>query len=219
MFEGLERVILSKDWITIVFLLTLTIITVLKYQFSDRFTKLFSLSYSDKYYTDYVKTNPLILNKFHLLFFIVIFFNISMLIFFSLQVLEPSFFSNSFYSFAQILSIVILYIVLRQFIGFILGEIFELHDQQKQLTFLKISNLSLLSLLLFPLLLFLNYSVGPYHKTVITIGFFLAVILFLIHYYKLLKKDKFNFNNLFYLFLYLCALEIAPFIVIYKMFF
>jgi len=141
MFEGLERVILSKDWITIVFLLTLTIITVLKYQFSDRFTKLFSLSYSDKYYTDYVKTNPLILNKFHLLFFIVIFFNISMLIFFSLQVLEPSFFSNSFYSFAQILSIVILYIVLRQFIGFILGEIFELHDQQKQLTFLKISNL------------------------------------------------------------------------------
>jgi len=46
-------------------LLTLTIITVLKYQFSDRFTKLFSLTYSDKYYTDYVKTNPLILNITH----------------------------------------------------------------------------------------------------------------------------------------------------------
>ena len=218
MFEGLERIALSKDWITIIFVMILTIITVLKYNFSERFTKLFSLTYSDKYYTDYVKTNPLILNKFHFLFSIVIFLNISMLIYFGFQVIDPPFFGNSFYSFTQILTVVVLYIILRYIIGFILGEIFDLYDQQKQLTFLKLSNLSLMSLLLFPLLVFLNYSVGKYHNITIIIGVTLVFILFFLHYYKLLKNDKLNFNNLFYLFLYLCALEIAPLLVIYKMF-
>jgi len=218
MFEGLERIVLSKDWITIVFLLILTIITVLKYNYSERFTKLFSLLYSDKYYTDYVKTNPLILNKFHLLFLLVIFLNISMLIYFGFQVIDPPFFGNGFYTFTRIIAVVVSFIFLRHIIGFVLSEIFDLNDQQKQLTFLKLSNLSLLSLLLFPLLIYLNYNVGPYHNTMISIGIIFTLILFLIHYYKLLKKDKLNFNNLFYLFLYLCALEIAPLIVIYKMF-
>ncbi len=218
MFEGIERIILSKDWITILFLLVLVLITVIKFNFNERFTKLFSLTYSDKYYTDYVKTNPLILNKFHLLFFFVIFFNISLFIHFSFQVIDPSFFNNSFYSFIQILIAVIIFVLLRYVIGFVLGKVFELNDRQKQLTFLKLSNLSLLSLLLFPLLVFLNYSVGQYHHIVIIISIILVVVLFLLHYYKLLKKDNLNFNNLFYLFLYLCALEIAPFIVIYKMF-
>jgi len=218
MFEGIEKIILSKDWITIIFILVLVVITILKYNYSERFSKLFSLTYSDKYYTDFIKTNPLILNKFHFLFSIVIFFNISMLIFFSFQVIEPSFFNNSLYSFTQIFTVVALYIILRYVFGFLLAEIFDLYDQQKQLTFLKFSNLSLLSLLLFPLLVFLNYSVGKYHHVTITIGIILVLILFFIHYYKLLKKDKLNFNSLFYLLLYLCALEIAPLIVIYKMF-
>ena len=218
MFEGIERIILSKDWITIVFLLVLTIIATIKYNFNERFTKIFSLTYSDKYYTDYVKTNPLIINKFHFLFFLVIFLNISMLLYFAFQVIDPSFFNNNFYSFIQILTVVILYVILRYIIGVIFGEVFDVYDQQKQLTFLKLSNLSLLSLLLFPLLLFLNYSVGKYHHIVIIIGIVIVLILFSMHYYKLLKKDKVNFNNLFYLFLYLCALEIAPLIVIYKMF-
>ena len=218
MFEGIERIILSKDWITILFLLVLTFIAVIKYNFSERFAKLFSLTFSDKYYTEYIKTNPLILNKFHLLFFFVIIFNISLFIYFSFQVINPPFFFNNFYNYAQIFTVVILYIILRSVIGFILGEIFELHDHQKQLTFLKISNLSLLSLFLFPVLILLNYSVGYYHNTVIIISIFLVAFLFLLHYYNLLKKDKLNFNSLFYLFLYLCALEIAPLIVIYRMF-
>ena len=218
MFEGIERIILSKDWITIIFLLVLTIITMLKYNFSERFTKLFSLIYSDKYYTDYVKTNPLVLNIFHFLFSFVIFLNISMLIYFGFQVTDPPFFSNNIYSFTLIFIVVVFYIILRYIIGFILGEVFDLQEQQKQLTFLKLSNLSLLSLLLFPLLVFLNYRVDSYHKITITTGVILVIIFFLIQYYKLLNKDKFNFNNLFYLFLYLCALEIAPLIVIYKMF-
>jgi len=44
----------------------------------------------------------------------------------------------------------------------------------------------------------------------------LAVALF--RYFVVIKNEKLGFNNLFYLFLYLCALELSPLIVVYKLF-
>ena len=82
MFEGLERISSTSDWVTIFFVVVLILIAVLNYNFTERFYKLFSLVYSDKYYTDFIKTRPLNFNIFHIIFFFVVLFNISMLIFF-----------------------------------------------------------------------------------------------------------------------------------------
>ena len=103
MFEGLERLTFSKDWITIILLVILILITLVKNNFNVRFTKLFSLLYSDKYYTDYLKTNPLLFNKFHFLFFFVIIFNISLIIFNSFIAFKPSENDYDFIFFLQII--------------------------------------------------------------------------------------------------------------------
>lgn len=218
MFEGLERLTFSKDWITIILLVVLILITLVKNNFNVRFTKLFSLLYSDKYYTDYLKTNPLLFNRFHFLFFFVIIFNISLIIFNSFIAFKPSEIDYDFIFFLQIILITILYLFIRYFLGYIIAFIFDVDDKQKLLTFLKMSNLSLLSVLLYPLLILVNYSVGLFHKFLITFSVIAIIILFFLRYFTLVKKEKINFNSLFYLFLYLCALEIAPFIVIYKTF-
>ena len=76
MFEGLERITSTSDWVTIFFLVVLTLISILQFNFNERFSKLFSLIYSDKYYTDFIKTRPLNFNIFHLIFFFVVLFNI-----------------------------------------------------------------------------------------------------------------------------------------------
>ncbi len=218
MFEGLERLTFSKDWITIILLVILILITLVKNNFNVRFTKLFSLLYSDKYYTDYLKTNPLLFNKFHFLFFFVIIFNISLIIFNSFVAFKPSEIDYDFIYFLQIILITILYLFIRYFLGYIIAFIFDINDKQKHITFLKISNLSLISIFIFPLLILVNYSVGLFHKFLITFSVIAIIILFFLRYFTLFKKEKINFNSLFYLFLYLCALEIAPFIVIYKTF-
>ena len=218
MFEGLERLTFSKDWITIILLVVLVLIALIKTNFNVRFTKLFSLLYSDKYYTDYLKTNPLLFNKFHFLFFLIIIFNISLIIFNSFIAFKPSEIDSGFIYFLQINLIIILYLFTRYFLGYIIAYIFDINDKQKHITFLKISNLSLISVLLLPLLILINYSVGLFHKFLISFSLIVIIILFLLRYFTLVKKEKMNFNSLFYLFLYLCALEIAPFIVIYKTF-
>ncbi|MCF6224215.1 MAG: DUF4271 domain-containing protein [Flavobacteriaceae bacterium] len=218
MFEGLEKLTFSSDWITIVLMVVLILIALLKIIHNERFSKLFSLMYSEKYYTEYSKTNPLLLNNFHIVSFFIVIFNISLLIFNSFNEFSLVKMDNKLLFFTQINLLVIGYFSLRYFLGFILAYLFDIDDKQKHVTFLKISNLILISILLYPLLILINYSVGSFHKFIITLGLIGVIILFFLRYFNLLKKDKINFNSLFYLFLYLCALEIAPFIVIYKTF-
>lgn len=218
MFEGLDRISVTDDWITLVLVIVLILITLLKNNYNDQFSKLFSLLYSEKYYTDYIKTVPLLFNGFHFIFFFVINFNISLLILFIFEAYYPIYFENSLFFFTQIFSLSILYLTIRYFLGLLLSNIFDISESQKYFTFLKISNLALISLLIYPLLILMNYSVGFFHTFLIVFSLIIIIILFIMRYFIIIKNEKLSFNNLFYLFLYLCALELAPFIVIYKLF-
>lgn len=218
MFEGVERVLFSKDWVTVVILLVLTLVTIAKFYFNDRFTKLFSLLYSEKYYTDFLKTKPFLFNFFHLFLFSVLLLNLSLLVYFSFETFKPDKYSYELGLFIQIVLVVFLYFLTRYVVGYFLGIIFDITEYQKYFTFMKISNLSMISILYFPLLIVISYSSIALRKLLITTSLVLLLILLFSRYYVMLKNERLNFNKLFYLILYLCALEIAPFIVIYKMF-
>ena len=218
MFEGIEKISVTSDWITLIFIAVLIMIAILQFNFTERFSKLFSLVYSEKYYTDYIKTRPLIFNWFHVIFFFIIIFNISLSLYFTLNAFSTSDMTGQFYFYFQILIMTLGYFSLRYFVGYLLGNIFELEEGQNYFTFLKMSNLSLISVLIFPLLILTNYSVGFFHKFLITFGIVASLAIALFRYFVLIKNEKLSFNNLFYLFLYLCALELSPFIVIYKLF-
>jgi len=218
MFEGIERLSLTRDWITIILLMALVLIAIIKFSYSERFVKLFSLSYSEKYFTNYHKSKPLIFNTFHFLFFIIINFNISLLIYYAVKAFDPSKISHDFSFFLQIVLVVLFYFIARYLIGYLLSIVFSLSEEQDHVTLLKVSNLAYLSVLFFPLLVLINYSSFALHKILITFSLTVAIIFLLIRYYSIIKNLKLNFNNFFYLFLYLCALEIAPILVIYKMF-
>ena len=217
MLEGIERVVSAYDWITVVLMLVLVLISLIQFNFTDRFYKLFSLVYSEKYYTDYNKNRPLIFNIFHTLFLFVILFNISLLIFWVLKSFKLGPTSFDLFLFLKILGATFTYFSLRYLIGIILGAIFSMESSQSYFTFLKISNLSLISILLYPLLILTTYSYGAFHKFLITFSAISVLALGLFRYFVMIKNEKLDFNNLFYLFLYLCALELAPFIVVYKL--
>jgi len=218
MFEGIEKISVTSDWITLIFIVVLIMIAILQFNFTERFSKLFSLVYSEKYYTDYIKTRPLIFNWFHVIFFFIIIFNISLSIYFTINAFSTSDKTGQFYFYFQILIMTLSYFSFRYFVGYLLGNIFELEEGQSYFTFLKMSNLALVSVLIFPLLILTNYSVGFFHKFLITFGIVASLAIALFRYFVLIKNEKLSFNNLFYLFLYLCALELSPFIVIYKLF-
>ncbi len=217
MFEGQERFYISQDWITIIFMVVLVLITLAKYLYNDRFNKLFTLYYSDKYYTDFSISKPLIFNFFHGLLLLIFIFNISLLIFYLLRSYHLMDTDYDFLFYLKVLFVSVVFVFLRYIIGVFLGVIFEKSEEQNYLTFLKINNLGLLSLYLFPLLLIINYAPYSKQRFLATFVVFVLLVFASVRSVNILKNDRLNFNTFFYLFLYLCTLEITPFIVSYKL--
>lgn len=217
MFDGQERIVFSPDWLTIVFLVILLLIAIIKNNFSEQLSSLFSLLYSDKYYSDFGKVKPLIWNNFNILFFLIFILVSAVMIYYSLNAYVNDSFRFDLGYFLKILAGVLIYLVLRYTFEVILSSLFEIFEEYKFFSFVKLSNLFLISIYLLPVLLFITYVNSSQY--VIFIGaalIFLALVL-LFRYIKALQYDRINFSNIFYLFLYLCALEIAPIILIYKL--
>jgi hypothetical protein len=122
-----------------------------------------------------------------------------------------------FLLYLKVIFVSVVFVFLRYIIGVFLGVIFEKSEEQNYLTFLKINNLGLLSLYLFPLLLIINYAPYSKQRFLATSVVFVLLVFASVRSVNILKNDRLNFNTFFYLFLYLCTLEITPFIVSYKL--
>ena len=217
MFDGQERIVFSPDWLTIVFLVILLLIAVIKNNFSEQLSSLFSLLYSDKYYSDFGKVKPLIWNNFNILFFLIFILVSAVMIYYSLNAYVNDSFRFDLGYFLKILAGVLIYLVLRYTFEVILSSLFEIFEEYKFFSFVKLSNLFLISVYLLPVLLFITYVNSSQYVIFIGAALIFLALVILFKYIKALQYDRINFSNIFYLFLYLCALEIAPIILIYKL--
>ena len=213
-----ERIIYTKDWITLIFVLILFLFVLAKYNYSQRFSRLFSLLISRNYLVVYGKSSPLLLNSFHFLFAVIQLFIFSLTIFVSIKANNSIAREFEFSFFLNILAGVFIFMVLRYFTGKLLAMVFEIEKQHEGLTYLKVSYLSNFCLLFFPILIVSVYVL--YDSTVFAIITAISAISLLLLYYALIIKNnqKLIFNNFFYFILYLCALEVAPLIFLYKLF-
>ncbi len=217
MFDGQERIVFSPDWLTIVFLVILLLIAVIKNNFSEQLSSLFSLLYSDKYYSDFGKVKPLIWNNFNILFFLIFILVSAVMIYYSLNAYVNDSFRFDLGYFLKILAGVLIYLVVRYTFEVILSSLFEIFEEYKFFSFVKLSNLFLISVYLLPVLLFITYVNSSQYVIFIGAALIFLALVILFRYIKALQYDRINFSNIFYLFLYLCALEIAPIILIYKL--
>lgn len=217
MFDGQERIVFSPDWLTIVFLVILFLIAIIKNNFGEQLSSLFSLLYSDKYYSDFGKIKPLIWNNFNIFFFLIFILVSAVMIYYSLNAYVNDSFRFDFGYFLKILAGVLIYLVLRYTLEVILSTLFEIFEEYKFFSFVKLSNLFLISVYLLPVLLFITYVNSSQYVIFIGAALIFLALVILFRYIKALQYDRINFSNIFYLFLYLCALEIAPIILIYKL--
>ena len=90
-----------------------------------------------------------------------------------------------------------------------LANLFLMENIIEDYLFFKFSHRHYLALAIFPLCIIDVYThlLGGY-------AFLIINLLFILKYYR--KKGLLIFNNLFYFILYLCALEIAPYFILFK---
>ena len=218
MFEAKEIISQNNDWISVIFIVIFLLLTVAKVLFNDRIFHTNTLFIQKKYLQIYFgREKNVVFNLFQTLLFIVKFLVLSLLIFQINIFFKLNNQLNGLIGYLIILIGVIVYFTLRLGLELFLARVLNFEKVLKKVLYDRINYFNNLVLWVLPFLILYTYT--PSNKVLyFNIVFFFSMTLFVVRYLLILKNNKnLIFNNLFYFILYLCALEISPFVIVLKL--
>ena len=210
------REIISNEWYVIFFVLCLSILALAKRSFSTRFNDFLLLVGKSNYLKIYARDQKFI-DQFDALLFINLIISLSLFCFLGYSTFIDSIPFN-LGAFLKILlgigSIILIKILLERLIG----SLFGIDTLMDSYLFQKTNYKNYTGLLLLPINILLVFTI-PLSVNVFYVIFGLIFIINLIGFITSIKThQKTIINNIFYFILYLCALEIAPYVILYKLF-
>jgi hypothetical protein len=201
------------DWVTLIMVGCIVVIAILKVIYPKRFEDFIRLPVSNNYFLAKGKSEEL-RHPFSILLFLIQLISISLFAY--LFFLEKG--KATVLLFFQILSAVFIFIIVKTSIEKMIGAVFSIKNVIDQYIYEKLTYRNFISLLLIIANLIFYFSVKPDLNTLLIFTgiLFLINILFLFYSYK--NYRSLIFSNFFYFLLYLCALEISPYLILYKAF-
>ncbi|HLV15369.1 MAG TPA: DUF4271 domain-containing protein [Xanthomarina sp.] len=204
----------SYDFFTILIIVGLVFVAMAKLLFEKRFNQFVAILINSSYLKIYSKDQRFI-DLFDSLLFLNLLFSSVIFSFISYSVLfEPLEISTSF-----ILKLsfgIGAFILIKVLLERLLGSLFSIDNLIDRYLFQKTSYKNFLGLLLIPVNVILLYGISP-NKTIILS---IITLLLLVNIIGLLDSYKSNLNlikgDFFYFILYLCTLEIGPYVILYK---
>lgn len=211
-----DRIIESKDWATILFVICIGIIAVNKTVSSIRFSEFVRLAYSDKY-TKIYRDSSNLMNGFTVSMFVLQLLSFS---FFTLLVLTQfdKAEKNNIIIYVQILTFLTVFILSKYLIEKIIATAFKIEEFTEQFNLLKANYRTYFGFILLPINIILFYN--PIDSDLLFLGLLFALFAINIVTYIVALKLYQNLliRKIFYFILYLCTLEIAPYYFIYNWF-
>lgn len=211
--ELIPRISENKDWITLLFMVTLSLVAITKTAFENRFTDFVNLIISNKYLKIY-KDSSNLMSWFTILLFAVQLFSFSFFIQLVLTYYGLTFKTN-WISFVQIFTFLSFFTLSKFLIEKIIATAFDIENFIEQYNLFKVSYRTYIGLLLLPVNLVLYYSDLMNKYVIISVLVTLLAINAITYLLSLKNYQKFLFSRLFYFILYICTLEIAPYYFIY----
>jgi len=214
--KAIERVIINNDWLTFIFLGILFLVVLANYLDKNRLRQLAVLPFNSLYFTNFENTSDNLRKGFTIFLFISSNLTLSIFLYLLFHKLYPSFFKHYNHPFVIILGMVFGYWALKYLISLIAAWIFELEEVRRKVVYIKLSYFLSFQFYLFLLLIFAIYFFESSSNFIqYVLGIYLVFLL--VRYFQFLRAmKKMIFVNLFYFILYICTLEIAPFMVLYK---
>lgn len=211
--EPILRNIAIIDWITFLIFFSLLFVVLAKSVFYGRFLNFIILPFNNKYIFMYNKKEKLI-NWFNLFFGVFLLINLSLFI----HLAAPIIFNSTITADPIVFPFIVIGIVLFVFVKMILqianSYIFGSHKSVSEIIFKKISYFNYSGIIMFLANIFLVYVLKD-SKIIVYIALTLIILINLIGWITMIKNhQKFITSYFFYFILYLCALEIAPLILI-----
>ena len=210
------RIMPTRDWATILFVVALVLVAVTKSVFENRFSDYLRLIVSDKYIKVYRDSGHL-RSGFTVALFIVQLISLA----FFIQLLLAYFgyaSKTDWVLFIQIIIFLAVFILSKFIIEKIIATSFNIEEFVEQFNLQKVSYRTYISLLILPIDIVLFYT-NYISKNLIFLFIAIILIVNMLTYLISLKNyQNLLFGKLFYFILYLCALEIAPYYFMYYWF-
>jgi len=212
--QALERVILSENFITIIFVFALALLAMLKSLNSKRLKGVVFAVFNTNFVEKEAEDNDSFFSAFNLILFVFSTITLPLVLYKLLFLFE--FHSNSgFLFFLKIFVFVIGYFSLKWFFEFLIKALFFVKSETSFFSIAKSRYLYSISFGFLCLLLLTIYAnLSPifllYGSILLLIIRFVAIVL---------NNKNLIISKLFYFILYLCALEIAPLFILFKLMF
>ena len=208
------RHVISNDWFTLFLLLGLTLITLSKFVFSHRFKDFLVVLGNSKYLKIYAR-NQKFIDGFDGLLFINGILSISIFSYISYDVLvNPTEFHLD--HFIKLLFGLGVFFLIKTLLERLIGSLFDIDDLIDNYLFQKTTFKNYSGLVLLPINVLLIYTLNPPDYLI----YFVIIVLVLINLIGFMitfkNHQKLLIKNLFYFILYLCTLEIGPYLILYK---
>ncbi len=212
--EAIERINTLNDWITFVLLIGFLGLVAVKMSFSLQFGAFRSLLLSNHYFATFGKEISKSTQRFTICMWLLrnLLFSLGFLI--ALDHFHDK--SLDFLTFLRLFVLLITLLGVKFFLEKVLAGILGLERLFSTYLFQKNAFLNYFSLFLFPILVYAVY--GNYGVEFVIFAMIIAFILLnLIGLYSVFKIHQNTISkHFFYFILYLCALEIAPLVIFYK---
>jgi len=210
------REVLFNDWYTTIIVVSLAIVVSAKLINFNRFADFLRLFGNSNYLRIYFKDHKF-LDPFDIVLFVNFCINGTLIGILTythfVQNLEIE--AMLFLKLAAILGVVTLVKILLE-LG--IGYLFDIPKLFNSYVFQQVSFLNFLGVVLLPLNSLLIYGAPNHHTLLVIILVISGLILFTGLMKSIKTYQKLLINNLFYFILYLCTLEIGPYILICKLF-
>ena len=211
--EPLLRNTVATDWITILIILSFLFLVLAKSVFHSRFLNFIILPFNNKYIFMYNKKEK-VMNWFNLFWGLFLIVNFSLFVYLALDVFQVSDLTSNNLAYLWLMAGLILFLFIKLGMQLGNGYIFGIQKIITEVIFKKLSYFNYSGIIMFLANIILTYIfIGS--KTVFYVAIFLILLVNVIGWITILRNhQKLITNYFFYFILYLCALEIAPLVLI-----
>ena len=209
---AISNQIFNQDFVFILLLLSFLIIAILRGYYWKYVRLLFLGLFAQRYSNQFLREGNVFTERINVLTFGLLIINLTILL---------SYFSNhqDSFNFLYISAFLILFFLSKIIVILFLGHLFMMKDIAKLLIFFSFLFDRVLAIFLFPLLVFLHYSYLATENIMVLSINLIVVILLLLKTFWLWKIGAKSFGlSQFYIFLYLCGIEITPVLMLVKQF-
>ncbi|MES2578312.1 MAG: DUF4271 domain-containing protein [Bacteroidota bacterium] len=210
------RITESKDWATVLFVLSFAIIAVTKSVFENRFGDFANLIFSNKYNKVYRDSSHLKSGFTISLFFVQV---ISLAFFIQISL---SYFGHAsktdWILYIQIFTFLTFFVLSKYLIEKIIATSFNIEEFMEQFNLQKVTYRTYIGLIILPLNIILFYYDSFSRNIPLLIISIILIMNILTYLISIKNYQNIIFGKLFYFILYLCALEIAPYYFMYYWF-